>query len=51
MAMKNLVLEGRIACSRDDAILLSSFSLQAEFGNYNAERHTVEYLVSFPTGK
>ncbi|KAH9424969.1 Tyrosine-protein phosphatase non-receptor type 14 [Dermatophagoides pteronyssinus] len=46
-AMKNLVIDGRIACSRDDAILLASFSLQAEFGDYSPERHTVEYLNNF----
>lgn len=46
-AMKGLVIEGRIACSRDDAILLASFSLQAEFGDYIPERHTVEYLNNF----
>lgn len=46
-AMKGLVIDGRIACSRDDAILLASFSLQAEFGDYSPERHTVEYLNNF----
>ncbi len=46
-AMKGLVVEGRIGCSREDAILLASFSLQAEFGDYTPERHTVEYLNSF----
>lgn len=46
-AMKNLVIDGRIACNRDDAILLASFSMQAEFGDYIPERHTVEYLNNF----
>ena len=46
-SMKLLVIEGRLQCDRDEAVLLASFSLQAEFGDYNPERHTSEYLNNF----
>ena len=46
-SMKLLVIEGRLLCDPDEAVLLASFSLQAEFGDFNPERHTAEYLNSF----
>lgn len=46
-AMKLLVIEGRLQCNRDEAVLLASFSLQAEFGDFNPERHTAQYLNNF----
>lgn len=46
-SMKLLVIEGRLHCDRDEAVLLASFSLQAEFGDFNPERHTAEYLNNF----
>ena len=47
LQMKNFIIDGRLICNRDEAILLASFSLQAEFGDFNPERHTREYLVNF----
>jgi tyrosine-protein phosphatase non-receptor type 14/21 len=41
------VLEGKLACSKEQAILLAAYSLQAEFGDHDPERHTVEYLKEF----
>ncbi|XP_015592496.1 tyrosine-protein phosphatase non-receptor type 14 isoform X2 [Cephus cinctus] len=44
LQLKSDVLEGRIHCNPRQASLLASYSMQAEFGNYDAERHTVECL-------
>lgn len=41
------VIEGKLACSRQEAIQLASYSLQAEFGDHRPERHTTEYLKNF----
>ncbi|CAG2101924.1 unnamed protein product [Medioppia subpectinata] len=46
-SLKQLVIEGRLHCDREEAILLASFSLQAEFGDFNPERHDVQYLKTF----
>lgn len=41
------VIEGRISITPQQSVLLASYSMQAEFGNYDAERHTPEYLKDF----
>nr|XP_018912530.1 PREDICTED: tyrosine-protein phosphatase non-receptor type 21 isoform X2 [Bemisia tabaci] len=47
LQLKNDVIEGRICCDVDQAVLLASYSMQAEFGNHDPERHTAEYLKDF----
>ncbi|XP_046668249.1 tyrosine-protein phosphatase non-receptor type 21 isoform X2 [Homalodisca vitripennis] len=47
LQLKNDVIEGRMSCDPKQAVLLASYSMQAEFGNYDAERHTAEYLKDF----
>lgn len=47
LQLKNDIIEGRIQCNLDEAVLLASYCMQAEFGNYNSERHTLEYLKDF----
>ncbi|KAG9433958.1 protein unc-79 isoform X9 [Apis mellifera carnica] len=44
LQLKSDILEGRIQCNSRQATLLASYSMQAEFGNYDAERHTMECL-------
>ncbi|KAI4500147.1 hypothetical protein M0802_004564 [Mischocyttarus mexicanus] len=44
LQLKSDILEGRIHCNSRQATLLASYSMQAEFGNYNTERHTMECL-------
>lgn len=44
LQLKNDLLEGRIICNASQASLLASYSMQAEFGNYDAARHTPNRL-------
>ncbi|KAL0134444.1 hypothetical protein PUN28_001316 [Cardiocondyla obscurior] len=44
LQLKNDVLENKIHCNYRQACILASYSMQAEFGNYSPERHTLEYL-------
>ncbi|XP_011634944.1 tyrosine-protein phosphatase non-receptor type 14 [Pogonomyrmex barbatus] len=44
LQLKNDVLENKIHCNTRQASILASYSMQAEFGNYNPERHTIEHL-------
>ncbi|GAB1865860.1 Tyrosine-protein phosphatase non-receptor type 14 [Camponotus japonicus] len=44
LQLKSDILEDRIHCNPRQACLLASYSMQAEFGNYSPERHTVECL-------
>lgn len=37
-------MEGRIHCNPREASTLASYLMQAEFGNYDSQRHTAEYL-------
>ena len=51
LQMKNDILEGRLTCDARVASLLASYSMQAEFGNYDANRHTLDCLqqiIFFP---
>ncbi|XP_071641566.1 tyrosine-protein phosphatase non-receptor type 14 [Temnothorax longispinosus] len=44
LQLKNDVLENKIHCNYRQACVLASYSMQAEFGNYSPERHTLEYF-------
>ena len=45
--LKHDVLEGRLICTPAVAAQLASYAMQAEFGDYNPERHTTSYLKEF----
>ncbi|XP_013390400.1 tyrosine-protein phosphatase non-receptor type 21-like [Lingula anatina] len=47
LQIKNDVIEGRIACAPEQAVLLASYSLQAEFGDHDCDRHSQEYLKEY----
>ncbi|VEN49341.1 unnamed protein product [Callosobruchus maculatus] len=47
LQLKQDVIEGRIACTPQQAVELAGYSMQAEFGNFDAERHTAHYLKDF----
>lgn len=47
LQLKQDVIEGRILCTSQQAVELASYSMQAEFGNFDAERHTAHYLKDF----
>nr|XP_046468430.1 tyrosine-protein phosphatase non-receptor type 14 isoform X1 [Neodiprion pinetum]XP_046468431.1 tyrosine-protein phosphatase non-receptor type 14 isoform X1 [Neodiprion pinetum]XP_046468432.1 tyrosine-protein phosphatase non-receptor type 14 isoform X1 [Neodiprion pinetum] len=44
LQLKMDVIDGRIHCNSREASTLASYSMQAEFGNYDPQRHTAEYL-------
>ncbi|KAJ8921711.1 hypothetical protein NQ315_010621 [Exocentrus adspersus] len=47
LQLKQDVIEGKISCTPQQAVELASYSMQAEFGNFDAERHTAHYLKDF----
>ncbi|KAF5273418.1 hypothetical protein FQA39_LY07435 [Lamprigera yunnana] len=47
LQLKMNVIEGRIWCNPQQAVELASYCMQAEFGNFDAERHTSHYLKDF----
>ncbi|XP_069702508.1 tyrosine-protein phosphatase non-receptor type 14 [Periplaneta americana] len=47
LQLKKDVIDGRMNCDAKQAVLLASYSMQAEFGNHDLERHTAEYLKDF----
>lgn len=49
LQLKNDLIEGRIICDFQQAVVLASYSRQAEYGNHDRERHTVEYLKNLLT--
>ncbi|CAG9562290.1 unnamed protein product [Danaus chrysippus] len=49
LQLKNDLVEGRIICDCQQAVVLASYSRQAEYGNHDRERHTVEYLKNLLT--
>ncbi|KAI5637663.1 protein-tyrosine phosphatase domain-containing protein [Phthorimaea operculella] len=49
LQLKNDLVEGRIICDLQQAVVLASYSRQAEYGNHDTERHTVEYLKNLLT--
>eukprot|EP00096_Caligus_rogercresseyi_P004380 TRINITY_DN18610_c0_g1_i1.p1 TRINITY_DN18610_c0_g1~~TRINITY_DN18610_c0_g1_i1.p1 ORF type:complete len:1044 (+),score=421.24 TRINITY_DN18610_c0_g1_i1:203-3334(+) len=48
LQLKLDVIEGRLRCNYEQAIVLASYSLQAEFGDHEFEKHTADYLRGFP---
>ncbi|GBP83097.1 Tyrosine-protein phosphatase non-receptor type 14 [Eumeta japonica] len=52
LQLKSDLIEGRMVCDCQQAVVLASYSWQAEYGNnHDRERHTVEYLknlLKFP---
>ncbi|XP_037875443.1 tyrosine-protein phosphatase non-receptor type 21 [Bombyx mori] len=49
LQLKNDLIEGRLICDCQQAVILASYSRQAEYGNHDRERHTVEYLKNLLT--
>lgn len=47
LQLKMDFIEGRIICNPKQAVQLASYCMQAEFGNYDAEKHTPDYLKDF----
>lgn len=47
LQLKSDIIEGKLQCSEEQIILFASYSLQAEFGDHDPERHTTEYLTNF----
>ncbi|ODM99807.1 Tyrosine-protein phosphatase non-receptor type 14 [Orchesella cincta] len=47
LQLKSDIIDGKLNCNIEQAISLAAYSLQAEFGDYDPERHTVEYLRDF----
>lgn len=47
LQLKQDVVDGRLRCNYEQAIVLASYSLQAEFGDHDPEKHTLEYLQDF----
>lgn len=47
LQLKMDVIDGKIACNPKQAVQLASYCMQAEFGNYDAEKHTPDYLRDF----
>ncbi|XP_065194479.1 tyrosine-protein phosphatase non-receptor type 21-like isoform X2 [Sycon ciliatum] len=47
LQLKKLVLSRRLLCGLDQAIILASYAIQAEFGDHDREVHTVDFLSDF----
>lgn len=47
LQLKSDILEDRVHCNSRQATVLASYSMQAEFGNYDAERHRTEFLQQY----
>ncbi|XP_014663791.1 PREDICTED: tyrosine-protein phosphatase non-receptor type 21-like [Priapulus caudatus] len=47
LQLKNDVIEGVLQCSAEQAVLLASYSLQAELGDHDDGKLTAEYLKDF----
>uniref|UniRef100_A0A1I8F2Q6 protein-tyrosine-phosphatase n=1 Tax=Macrostomum lignano TaxID=282301 RepID=A0A1I8F2Q6_9PLAT len=45
--LKKDLLSGRLLCPYDTAVLLASYALQSELGDYNAEQHRDGYVGDF----
>ncbi|XP_055880392.1 tyrosine-protein phosphatase non-receptor type 21-like isoform X3 [Biomphalaria glabrata] len=48
LQLKNDVIDGRLLCSSDQAVRLAAYSLQAEFGDYEPEKYTIQNVLLFP---
>ncbi|XP_032673267.1 tyrosine-protein phosphatase non-receptor type 14-like isoform X2 [Odontomachus brunneus] len=44
LQLKNDILEEKIHCNSRQACLLVGYSMQAEFGDYSTEKHTIDYF-------
>ena len=44
LQLKMDILDGRLACSAEEAIKLAAFSVQAEFGDYDDQKHSLVQL-------
>ncbi|CAK1556438.1 unnamed protein product [Leptosia nina] len=44
LQLRKLLLDGRMTAPRNTALLLASFTVQAELGDYNTTEHTNSYL-------
>ncbi|XP_050675741.1 tyrosine-protein phosphatase non-receptor type 4 isoform X3 [Leptidea sinapis] len=44
LQLRKLLLDGRMTAPRNTALLLASFTVQAELGDYNANEHSSNYL-------
>ena len=47
LQLKMDILDGRLACSADEAIKLAAYSVQAEFGDYDDQKHSLVQLREF----
>ena len=47
LQLKNDVLECRLNCNYEQAVVLASYSLQAELGDFDADRHSAQYIREF----
>ncbi|XP_067119789.1 tyrosine-protein phosphatase non-receptor type 21 [Centruroides vittatus] len=47
LQLKKDIIDGKLQCNKEQAILLASYSLQAEFGDHDPKRHSIEYLSNF----
>ncbi|KAJ8673722.1 hypothetical protein QAD02_004984 [Eretmocerus hayati] len=47
LQLKSDILEDRIHCDTHQATVLASYSMKAEFGNYDPERHQTELLQQY----
>ncbi|XP_033624610.1 tyrosine-protein phosphatase non-receptor type 21-like [Asterias rubens] len=47
LQLKSDIIEGILPCSPEQAVLLASYAVQAEFGDFDAQRHNVEFLHEF----
>ena len=47
LQLKTDVLECRLHCNYEQAVMLASYSLQAELGDYDADRHSAQYIREF----
>ena len=48
MQLKYDVLDGKLRCNYEQAIVLASYLLQAESGDHDTERHTLDNLHELP---
>lgn len=44
LQLKNDILEEKIHCNSRQACLLVGYSMQAEFGDYSQDKHTINYF-------
>ncbi|XP_071962138.1 tyrosine-protein phosphatase non-receptor type 21-like isoform X2 [Antedon mediterranea] len=47
LQLKSDIIEGILPCSLEQAVLLASYAVQAEFGDYDPDRHTLEFLKDY----